>query len=98
MSKSKDNVAEILDKWYSVMDENNISVQPKSATILGVILSEYDISLKSKPRDIWQEYLTTKGGEFESWYEGLSPAEKHELDLKKEKVKSTITTKQLLKG
>ena len=24
-------------------------------------------------REVWEEYLTIKGGDFANWYEGLSP-------------------------
>jgi len=26
-------------------------------------------------REMWDEYLTIKGGDFSNWYEGLSPIE-----------------------
>lgn len=28
-------------------------------------------------REMWEEYLTIKGGDFEYWYEGLSPIKEH---------------------
>lgn len=27
-------------------------------------------------REMWEEYLTIKGGDFPNWHEGLSPIEK----------------------
>ena len=27
-------------------------------------------------REMWEEYLTIKGGDFANWHEGLSPIEK----------------------
>ena len=43
---SKDLVAEIMKKWYESMAKNNISVQPKASTILGIILADYKIKAK----------------------------------------------------
>ena len=37
----KDKVTQIMDEWYTTMDKNNISVQPKASTILGIILSKH---------------------------------------------------------
>lgn len=68
--------ARIVDEWYRVMGENNISVQPKASTILGTILAKYDISTKTQTRDIWKESLSINGGEFSTWYTLLSDAEK----------------------
>lgn len=98
MNKENNNIAQIMDEWYLAMEENNVSVQPKVSTILGTILTKYNFTERNIPRDLWNEYLTIKGKDFESWYEGLSPMEKHELDLKKGQVKSTSSTRQLLKG
>ena len=41
-----DMTTEIMNKWYSAMEANKISVQPKAATILGTVLAEYDIKQK----------------------------------------------------
>jgi len=42
----------IMDKWYKAMEANNISVQPKAATILGTVLTHYNITEKEKQKDI----------------------------------------------
>jgi hypothetical protein len=33
--------------------------------------------LEKRSEQIWKEYLTIKGGDFENWYEGLSPIESY---------------------
>ena len=42
----KDYVARIMDEWYESMATNNVSVQPKTSTLLGMILAKYDIKPK----------------------------------------------------
>jgi hypothetical protein len=101
MSKQKDHVADIMDKWYKAMEENKISVQPKASTILGTILADYTISTEPLARDIWAEYMTKTGGEFHAWWSTLSPAEKDEWSKKKEEARNLYdnrSNKQLLKG
>ena len=52
--------ARIVDEWYKVMGKNNISVQPKAATILGTILSKYDIKRKQQVGwDVYDQYMNT---------------------------------------
>ena len=101
MSKQKDHVVDIMDKWYKAMEENKISVQPKASTILGTILADYTISTEPIARDIWADALKVKGGEFAGWYEGLSKSEKLEYEQGR-KIASNSNdirnTKQLLKG
>jgi|TARA_R110002050_G_scaffold210938_2_gene347061 hypothetical protein len=29
---------------------------------------------------VWEKYMTIKGGDFQEWYEGLSPIEKNLFD------------------
>jgi hypothetical protein len=29
---------------------------------------------------IWEEYMNVKGGDFENWYEGLSPIESYKFN------------------
>ena len=41
----KDYVGQIMDEWYESMATNNVSVQPKASTLLGMILSKYDVQL-----------------------------------------------------
>ena len=47
MSNEKDYVIEIMNKWYSSLKKNDSTVEPKAATILGGILSEYDLIISS---------------------------------------------------
>ena len=101
MSKQKDHIANIMDKWYKAMEKNKISVQPKASTILGTILSDYTISTEKPKRDIWKEALKVKGGEFAGWYEGLSNSEKLEYEQGRARASESNdirNTKQLLKG
>jgi len=76
--KRKDYVAEIIEKWLNAMDKENIGVQPKCITVLGTMLANYKITPKDGVKDVWQEALTIKGGEFADWYSGLSKDEKAE--------------------
>lgn len=102
MSKQKDHVVDIMDKWYKAMEENKISVQPKASTILGTILADYTISTEPIARDIWADALEVKGGEFAGWYEGLSKSEKLEYEQGRSRAAKLFdpreSTKQLLKG
>ncbi len=98
----KDYVAQIMDEWYSSMASNNVSVQPKASTLLGAILSKYDIELKQEPRNLWDEFLTITGGQFKGWYDSLSEPEKNEFHKQRRSNGSdrnmSIDTKALLKG
>jgi len=102
MSKQIDYVADIMDKWYKAMENENVQVQPKCATMLGTILSGYKIEFNSDKRDIWAEALTKKGGEFMDWYKSLSKAEQeiyHEkLTHVQDHKRDHVENKQLLKG
>jgi hypothetical protein len=101
MSKQKDYVAEIMDKWYKAMEANKIAVQPKASTILGTILADYTISTEKKARDIWKEAMTIKGGEFPTWYATLSNSEKVEYEQGRQRASELYDPryrKQLLKG
>ena len=101
MSKQKDHVVDIMDKWYKAMEENKIAVQPKASTILGSILADYTISTEAVPRDIWREALSVKGGDFPSWYANLSDSEKKEYEEGRNNasaVHDPRNSKQLLKG
>ncbi len=101
MSKQKDYVADIMDKWYTAMEKNKIAVQPKASTILGTILADYTISTEKKARDIWEEAMTIKGGEFSTWYASLSNSEKVEYEQGRQRASELYDSrnnKQLLKG
>jgi len=92
--------AQIIDEWYSVMAQNNISVQPKAATILGTILAKYDLSIKKETRDIWEESLTIKGSELTDWYNNLSNTDKmkYEESRLRASEKQDSRNRSLLKG
>jgi len=97
----KDYVARIMDEWYESMATNNVSVQPKTSTLLGMILAKYDIKPKEEVRDIWDEYLTITGGQFKGWYDSLTEEQQTQwhADLKtKRRTNSDSTSKTLLKG
>jgi hypothetical protein len=94
-----DKTKEIMNKWYEAMESNNISVQPKAATILGQVLSHYDITQREEDKDIWSEFLTITGGQFKGWYESLSEEDKKTFHIQREKAKKSFHSKRgLLKG
>ena len=94
-----DITKEIMNKWYEAMQANNISVQPKAATILGQVLAHYDINQQEKEKDIWSEFLTITGGQFADWYEDLSDEDKAIFHKQRKKAKKTFYSKRtLLKG
>jgi|TARA_R100000081_G_C4747897_1_gene132657 hypothetical protein len=94
-----DMTKEIMNKWYSAMETNKISVQPKAATILGTILAEYDIKQKDEPRDIWSEFLTIDDSQFLDWYTALSEDDKTIFQKQREKARKNQGNKRsLLKG
>ena len=93
----KDYVARIMDEWYESMSTNNVSVQPKASTLLGMILSKYDVQLKQDTRDIWDEYLTITGGQFKGWYDSLTE-EQREKWHEQAKQARKYSNKTLLKG
>ena len=70
----QDYVAEIMQKWYDAMANDNVQVQPKTSTMLGTILAGYDIKPKSKPakENLWNQYMNTKGGDFQAFWSSLS--------------------------
>jgi|TARA_R110000782_G_scaffold204123_1_gene292657 hypothetical protein len=92
--------AQVVDEWYRVMGKNNISVQPKAATILGTILAKYDLSIKKETRDIWEESLTIKGSELTDWYNNLSNTDKmkYEESRLRASEKQDSRNRSLLKG
>jgi len=97
----KDYVAQIMDEWYQSMISNNVSVQPKASTLLGMILAKYDIKPKEDIRNIWDEYLTITGGQFKGWYDSLTEEQQKQwhADLKSvRRTNSDPTSKTLLKG
>ena len=96
-----DYTKQIMDKWYKAMEANNISVQPKAATILGTVLTHYSITEKENQKDIWDEFLTITGGQFQGWYESLSEEDKKTFHKQRDKAKKSFHAKKekgLLKG
>ena len=96
-----DYTKQIMDKWYKAMEANNISVQPKAATILGTVLAHYNINEKEPEKDIWNEFLTITGGQFKGWYESLSEEDKKTFHKQRDKAKKSFYAKRekgLLKG
>ena len=100
----KDYVAQIMDEWYESMATNNVSVQPKASTLLGMVLANYEMKPKYEPRNLWDEFLTIPGGRFASWYDSLSEVQKKEFDEQRKKTATdrnrTVEkiAKALLKG
>ena len=88
---SKDLVAEIMNKWYAAMAENNISVQPKASTILGTILADYKIKVKKgsdyNSEDLWQTYMDTPAGEMHKFWKSLSKHEKRHIEARRQKMR-----------
>ena len=95
-----DYTKQIMNKWYEAMEANNISVQPKAATILGTVLSQYSITEKGEQKNIWDEFLNITGGQFSEWYEALSEEDKRIFHKQREKARKTFFDKRktLLKG
>ena len=86
-----DYVAEIMQKWYDTMEKANVQVQPKTSTMLGTILAEYDIrgtkSEDQKPttmESVWTQYMNTKGGDFDDFWSSLSVKEKDYIETRRQ--------------
>ena len=98
----KDYVAQVMDEWYLAMASNNVAVQPKASTLLGMLLANYDIKPKQEPRNIWDEFLTIPGGCVASWFDSLTEDQKIEFDKQRQENRcshdQSIDTKSLLKG
>jgi len=91
-------VSAIINEWYDAMGENNISVQPKATTLLNSILMKYQIEAKPK-RDVWEDFLNCKAGDFDQWYKSLTSEELAEFEVKRSMAKKNHDPreKQLLK-
>ena len=46
-----------MKKWYSSLKKNDSTVEPKAATILGSILSEYDLTPIMEDTDWMDQFL-----------------------------------------
>ena len=87
--KKKDYVVDVMQQWYDAMGNQNIGVQPKSATILGTILSGYDIKPKERPskETLFDKYMNTKAGEFEAFWVTLSNDEKAYIEARRQQMR-----------
>ena len=104
MNKEKDLVVQIMRDWYAAMDKNGISVQPKASTLLGTILAKH---LNSDEEDVFDRYMNTKAGEFESFWNSLSNDEKAYCEMRRQELRDKYYAdrglvdqhkKELLKG
>tara|TARA_A100001201_G_scaffold17981_1_gene20511 strand:+ start:64 stop:411 length:348 start_codon:yes stop_codon:yes gene_type:complete len=104
VNKEKDLVVQIMRDWYFAMDKHNISVQPKASTILGTILAKH---LNSDEEDVFDRYMNTKAGEFESFWNSLSNDEKAYCEMRRQELRDKYYAdrglvdqhkKELLKG
>jgi len=107
MTKEKDYVIEIMNKWYSALKKNNSTVEPKAATLLGGILSAYDLTLKEKEPDVFDTYLSTPANKMNDFWKTLNDSDKAYIESKRiemrrqyyhEKNLSDDQGKTLLKG
>ena len=87
MNSEKDYVIEIMNKWYSALKKNDSKVEPKAATILGSILSEYDLSPKEKEPDIFDDYLNTSADKMNDFWNGLSDSDKAYVESKRQEMR-----------
>ena len=87
--KKKDYVVDVMQQWYDAMGKQNIGVQPKSATILGTILSRYDVKPKERPskEDLFDTYMNTKAGELEGFWQSLSNSEKAYIETRRQQMR-----------
>jgi len=49
-------------------------------------------------RDLWQEYINLKGGDFEAWFRSLNHSEKQEFTQLQESSKEGDSNRKLLNG
>ena len=90
----QDYVAEIMQKWYDAMANDNVQVQPKTSTMLGTILAGYDIKPKSKPakENLWNQYMNTKGGNLQ-----VSVDERSYIDARRQQMRDKYYAERGLK-
>tara|TARA_B100001094_G_C18059721_1_gene734414 strand:+ start:68 stop:430 length:363 start_codon:yes stop_codon:yes gene_type:complete len=96
--KNKDYVAIIMQEWYEAMDKANVQVQPKTSTLLGQILTKYDVQPKHKlsKEEIFAQYMNTKAGDWEVFWSGLSPDEKEYIESRRQKLRDEYYSKRNL--
>ena len=83
MSKEKDIVIEIMNEWYTAMENNNISVQPKASTILGTILAKH----LNESNDVFDQYMDTKASEQAAFWSSLTNSEKAYIEEKRQEMR-----------
>ena len=97
----KDYVAQVMDEWYLAMASNNVTVQPKASTLLGMLLANYDIKPKQESHNIWDEFQTITGGQFKDWYDSLTDERREQWHIEAKRTRRTNSdpiSKSLLKG
>ncbi len=96
--KKQDYVATIMKEWYEAMEKANVQVQPKTSTMLGQILTKYDIQPKQRPskEDLFDQYMNTTGGEWESFWSRLSEDEKEYIESRRQKLRDEYYSKRNL--
>jgi len=87
MSQEQDYVIEIMNKWYSALKTNDSTVEPKAATILGSILSEYDLNPKDKAPDVFDTYMNTPAEKMNDFWGALSDSDKAYVEAKRQKMR-----------
>lgn len=81
------NTSEIINDWYELLQDNHVGVQPKAATLLKQVLDRYDINVRT--RDIWDEYMSVRAGDFADWYSTLTSDQKAELEVRRQKARDS---------
>ena len=81
---SNDKVAEIMTEWYTALGKQGVAIQPKASTILGTILAKH---LNDGEPDVFDKYMNTKAGEFESFWVTLSSEEKAYIEARRQQMR-----------
>lgn len=81
------NTNEIINDWYELLQDNHVGVQPKAATLLKQVLDRYDINVRT--RDVWDEYMSVRAGDFTAWYSTLTSDQKAELEVRRQKARDS---------
>jgi hypothetical protein len=96
-----DYTREIIEDWFNALHSNHVGVQPKATTLLKNVLDRYDI--KPKEKNVWQEFMTVKAGEFDTWYNNLTSEQQIEFNLMRSRASEMqgpgfVNGKSILKG
>jgi len=96
--KRKDYVATIMQEWYEAMEKANVQVQPKTSTMLGQILTKYDIQPKGQTskEDLFDQYMNTKASEQATFWASLSNSEKAYVEEKRQAMRDEYYAKRNL--